>query len=105
MKATKEQQERDLRISRPANRPAKKSRFDFNFWEVVSEYAATLWVVLYILSALIAGATLLDLVKTPEQVNQLVASLLIAYAAVSFLQFVNRGVKQQLAERKANKGE
>ena len=103
--ATKEQQARDLRISRPTKKSTvkKSSNFAASFTLVVKEYAMTVLVLLYILSAVIGGASWLGLVNAPKQLLQIVASLLIAYAAVAFVQFVNRGVKQQIAASKSTK--
>lgn len=103
-KATKAQMERDLRISRPPKKVKPKGPSKIAMaGSVTKEYAVTLSTILYILSALIGGAALLDIIEPSEQIKLLTASLLIAYAAVSFVQFTNRGVKHQLAEKQAGR--
>lgn len=98
---------RDLAISRKKTIKPKKS-FDLSGkWNVTKavtrEYAATTLVIVYVVNGLLASAILFDIVSAPEVVRHAVAALAIAYSAVGFVMFINRGVKHQLAERKLNK--
>lgn len=100
---TKQDQiKRDHAISRKKN--IKKSFGLRQKWEVTvaitQEYSATILVMLYIVNGLLASAILFDIVAAPKTVKFAVASLAIAYSAVGFVMFVNRGVRHQLAERK-----
>lgn len=101
---------RDLAISRPKKASKPKKSFDLSGkWAVTKavaqEYAATTLVILYVVNGLLASAILFDIVSAPQTVRHTVAALAIAYSAVGFVTFINRGVKHQLAERKLSKGE
>lgn len=66
---------------------------------LTKEYAATLLVVAYVVNGVLASAILFDIVNAPQAVKSFVGALSIAYSAVGFVMFINRGVKHQLAER------
>lgn len=101
---------RDHAISR--KKPIKKTKRFAGLsqkWEITKaiaeEYAATSLVILYIVNGLAASAILFDIVQAPQSLEFAVAALAIAYSAVGFVMFVNRGVKHQLAERKLKREE
>lgn len=100
--------DRDHALSRKKS-PAKKSMRLREKWDIsvaiAQEYSATVLVMLYIVNGILASAILFDIVVAPKSVRYMVSALAIAYSAVGFVMFVNRGVKHQLAERKAKREE
>lgn len=107
---SKDRMARDLAISRPKKAKADKPKVNFGakvaaVKATTTEYATTTLVVLYIFSALVGGATLLDLVETGERADFLLGALLIAYAVVAFISFINKGVKHNLAKQTNVEGE
>lgn len=108
-KATTQQIAKDHALSRrPAAKPAKSFGLREK-WQITvalaQEYAATTLVILYVVNGVLASAILFDIVQAPQTVRFAVAALAVAYAAVGFVMFVNRGVKHQIAERKTQRGE
>lgn len=108
-KATEDQVARDHAISRKKSNTPKKSLGLAQKWAVTKavaqEYSATMLVILYVVNGVLASAILFDIVAAPQVIRHAVAALAIAYSAVGFVMFVNRGVKHQLAERKLKQGE
>lgn len=102
-KATNAQIERDLRISRPAGIAKSTGKRAGTAalrtaGRMLHEYAQTIYALLYIISAVAAGAILFYDLKPNEQLRNALAAALIAYAAINFVVFIHKGVKLQMNE-------
>ena len=65
------------------------------FTEIAQEYIETLYILLFIINGLATFLILFDKIEVGQNAKQIVGALSFGFAAVMFITFTNRGVREK----------